>query len=188
MIPVEAMRYEYSVISTLTARGFIIVEAAGNGEQRLDRDPRHDSGAIMVGAADPGTHQPSWFTNWGSRVDVHGWGSGIATLGSGEDPAGRPNASMRANGGDYRQWYMGDFGGTSGASPIVAGAAAIIQSNRRAHRARLLDARAMRSLLICTGTPQANPPHHIGPQPDLRRALAASALIPGGGAPNCGRP
>jgi subtilisin family serine protease len=176
-LPIESIPYDYDVISTLTGRGYIIIEAAGNGEQRIDRVPGRDSGAIMVGSSDPITHIPSWFTNFGSRVDVHAWGAGIATLGYGEDPARRPNSAMRADGRDYRQWYTGDFGGTSGASPIVAGAAAIIQSNRRARGARDLDSRTMRSLLASTGTPQHTDMRQIGPQPDLRKALAASATL-----------
>ena len=89
---------------------------------RFNRNVR-DSGAILVGAGAPGTEANArsklGFSTYGSRVDVQGWGSGIVTTGYGSlfnNPAA-----------DNRRDYTSSFGGTSGASPIVAGAAVNLQ-------------------------------------------------------------
>jgi hypothetical protein len=92
----------------------------------------------------------------------------IGTLGEGTD------ASLRANGADVRQFYTRSFGGTSGASPIVVGAAALIQSTRAARGLDLLTPLEMRTLLVATGTPQAPGTlgKVIGPLPNLAAAIA----------------
>ena len=167
-MPVETDPLTYAAITQLVALGYVVVEAAGNGEQQVAL--ADDSGAIMVGAGVPGTRAPEWFTNYGPRVDLQAWGSGIATLGYGEH-------NLRANAGDEQQWYTDDFGGTSGALPIVAGAAALVQSNRRAQGLRPLASREMRDLLTSTGVPQAPSARNIGRQPNLRAAIPASNAI-----------
>ncbi|HEY0371578.1 MAG TPA: S8 family peptidase [Thermoanaerobaculia bacterium] len=123
-VPMEFWQDNYDAIATATANGRIVVEAAGNGATNLD-DPVYnsvfnrgfrDSGAILVGAGAANLRSPSCFTNWGSRVDLQGWGDSIWTLGYGD----------AFGGGDENQFYTFQFGGTSGASPIVTGAAASI--------------------------------------------------------------
>jgi len=115
-LPVEVWGAEFDAISLATARGIIVVEAAGNGTMSLDGYPEfdrtaRDSGAIIVGASSGGgSRTPACFTNSGKRVDVYSWGGGVATLGYAELP------SLRANGTDQRQWYTGSFSGTSSAS------------------------------------------------------------------------
>ena len=194
-LPMERFGAEFDAIATAVGRGIIVIEAAGNGQQNLD-DPYfagafdrnvRDSGAIMVGASvGNGSLFPACFTNHGTRVDVHGWGGGVATLGYG------PTDSLRANGADASQWYTTSFGGTSSASAIIAGAAALVQSARVEQGLSRLSPAAMRSLLMSTGTPQT-PGVPIGPQPDLRRALratlkdralSASLALPSQAAPN----
>src|SRR5437667_103351 len=77
------------------------------------------------------------------------YGGGLAPVGSlAVDP------TLRANGADATQFYTKTFGGTSSASPIVAGAAALIQSTRNEFGLPLLNSFDMRSLLASTGTPQ----------------------------------
>jgi subtilisin family serine protease len=79
-VPVEDSQGDFDAIRNATARGIIVVEAAGNGGRdlnvpffrgRFDRTVR-DSGAILVGAGMPYTGQPEGFSNFGRRVDVHG--------------------------------------------------------------------------------------------------------------------
>jgi len=173
-IPVELWDDVFDAIHAATARGVIVVEAAGNGGEDLDDrsyrrafDRKHrDSGAIMVGAGGPprdgfADRARLAFSNYGSRVDVQGWGRKVATLDYGD---------LQACAGDHRH-YTGEFSGTSSASPIVAGAAAILEGVARA-RGHVLGPAELRDLLRRTGTPQAgNIAQTIGPRPDLARAL-----------------
>jgi subtilisin family serine protease len=74
--------------------------------------------------------------------------------------------------------YTSRFAGTSSASPIVAGAAALVQSVAKVGRDGCpLTPAALRNLLVDTGSSQTDGPHgparqHIGPRPDLARALS----------------
>ena len=170
-VAVEFWQANYDAIATATANGTHVVAAAGNGSANLDHPgygiafdrALRDSGAIIVGASQGGTAgaaTPACFTNSGSRVDLRGWGAQIATTN---------------NGGGYSF----DFGGTSGATPIVAGALADIQGVLIARGRGAGNPRAMRQYLADTGTPQeaataATRP--IGPQPDLRRAIDGLGL------------
>ena len=178
LVAVEHDPVVFDAIVTLTGMGIVVVEAAGNGGKEFVRDPNRDSGAIMVAAGHPDTRAALAFSNHGSRMDVQGWGQSIATLGLGERPLRTPDPRLRIHGNDPLQWYTTEFNGTSGAAPIVAGAAAIIQANRLATGLAPLNSRAMRTLLHETGTPQGSS-NLIGPLPNLRTALAASPSLPG---------
>jgi len=74
-------------------------------------------------------------------------------------------------------WYTSGFGGTSGASPIVTGAVALIQSYHIEHFGTPMSTDAVRQLLGDTGTPQTSgdfpATQKIGPLPDLVAAIAA---------------
>jgi subtilisin family serine protease len=167
-VPMEFWQPEFDAIRWATKKGVIVVEAAGNGGEDLDAsvyggkfDRRlRDSEAILVGAADP-QGRPLGFSNSGSRVDVHGWGGGVATLDYGD----LQGCSVPA------RKYTAQFSGTSSASPIVAGAAIVVQGVAK-ERGRALSPREMRALLASTGTPQREG-KRIGPLPHVQRALAA---------------
>ncbi len=164
------------MIRAATDRGVIVIEAAGNGGENLehkayggkfDRKVR-DSGAIIVGAGGPArkgfTDRARLdFSNYGARVDVQGWGRGVATLDYGD--------LQKCNEAGDRH-YTDAFSGTSSASPIVAGAAILLQSFARTHGTPMTPAQ-MRDLLRATGTAQTgNTKQPIGPRPDLARAFA----------------
>jgi subtilisin family serine protease len=169
--PVEWSPPVFDAIAAATALGIVVVEAAGNGAVDLDapacagwfdRSVR-DSGAIIVGAGQPGSRARLPFSSYGSRVDLQGWGESVATAGYGAlfDP------------GDVRQRYTAYFSGTSSASPIVAGAVAAVQGALLAQGMDPLAPGEIRELLVSTGTDQPEPDAQtpIGPLPDIAAAL-----------------
>lgn len=180
-VPVEWWASGFDVIKFHVARGIVIVEAAGNGAEDLD-DPiykghfdrnRDYSGAIMIGAGAPsGT---GWvdrsrldFSNYGSRVDLQGYGRMVATLDYGD---------LQGCGSTSRK-YTHQFAGTSSASPVVAGAILSLQGIYRARTGTVLSGESIRDMLVKTGSPQTDGPHgpasqHIGPRPDLAKAILA---------------
>lgn len=160
-VPVEWYEPYYDAIQLISGNGLIVVEAAGNGNQNLD-DPifsmdnnghypfleENWSEAILVGAGAVGIDDVSrsrlWFSNYGSRIDLQGNGEGVVTTGYG--------TGYSAEG--VNKEYSDDFGGTSGASPIVVGAVALIQSLHKSVTGNPLSRDQIRNLLVNTGKPQ----------------------------------
>jgi len=181
--PVEVEEAVFNAIRTVTSRGIVVVEAAGNGHNDLDefRDlagrrvlninsPDYkDSGAILVGAASSThPHHRLDFSNHGSRVDCFAWGENVDTCGDGDQ-----GASTSA--------YIPDFGGTSSASPIVAGAALLLQSWRQRAGASPFSPATLRTLLSVSSinTASANPAiDRIGVMPDLRQIIERERSSP----------
>jgi subtilisin family serine protease len=173
-VPVEYWDDAYDAIAAATKRGVVVIEAAGNGAEDLDRSiykgkfdrAKRDSGAILVGAGGPprqgfNDRERLEFSNYGARVDVQGWGRKVATLDYGD----------LQNCSGANRHYTGEFSGTSSASPIVAGAAVIVEGYAKA-RGGVLSPIQVRDLLRSTGTPQTGDTREqIGPRPDLARAL-----------------
>ena len=170
--PLEWHQSVFDVISTATALGITVVEAAGNGSQNLDapnclerfnKDVR-DSGAIIVGAGSPTDSRRLSFSSYGSRVDLQGWGTSVTTAGYGD----------LFNPGDNRQYYTSNFNGTSSASAIVAGAALAVQGVQREMGLAPYNPVKLRHILVETGTSQTGSGEHIGPLPNIQAALERS--------------
>ncbi|MCH2136236.1 MAG: S8 family serine peptidase [Phycisphaerales bacterium] len=145
--------------------GIVVVAAAGNGTQDLDGgewvgpddSPTFfqyygfylgwgDSGAIMVGGGSSNAdHDRLGFSTFGSRIDMQGWGENVATLGYGD--------LLPVDGlVDDRQFYTTSFSGTSSATPIVAGVAAMLQGLRlEIDDEAPYSSEEMRDLLVNTG-------------------------------------
>mgnify|MGYP001304140779 CR=1 FL=1 len=180
--PMEWLQVNYDVIWTSSySLGIVCVEAGANGSQNLD-DPSwgnlfnrlfRDSGATMVAAGTPTGLTAEWFTNYGTRMDVHAWGSSIVTTGYGD----------LYNGGTLQTRYTATFGGTSGASPMVTGSALCLQGIARAYLGSPLDPITLRRILNQTGTPYSGQ-QRIGPRPDLAAASdGVLAILAAPGAP-----
>ena len=138
----------------------------------------------MIGATDGDELWPAWFTNFGQRVDLNGWGLNVVTCAYGD-----------LQDGEETEWYTAFFSGTSSASPIVTGAVASLQGMVEASFGFSLDANLARTILVATGTPVGGD-QQIGPRPDLEAAWtlasAGVGMISGtvietpGGAPIAG--
>ncbi len=195
LVPVEWYEPWYDIIVTCIGNGVNVVACAGNGQEDLDDAiystgngghwpflPQNNSGAIIVGAgAVPAAFGGSdvdrsrlWFSNYGSRVDLQGWGEMVTTTGYGW--------LYSDDGKDY--WYDSSFGGTSSAAPNVASAVAILQSVYKEQGGcspggygTALPPDSARTILKATGTPQQSGTYpatqNIGPRPNLVAAIAA---------------
>jgi serine protease len=175
---VEAVR---EACRLATALGIIVVAAGGNGTNngsapatnldtftnaagnlvlfRNNANPDFfDSGAIIVAAATSAApHSRLVFSTHGQRIDCYGWGQNITTCSS--DPGGATTL------------YRNNFGGTSGASPMIAGAALCVQGIYQAATGGRLSPRQMRRILSdpAFNTPRApGETTAIGVMPNLR--------------------
>ncbi|MFH1419786.1 MAG: S8 family serine peptidase, partial [Planctomycetota bacterium] len=105
------------------------------------------------------------YSNYGSTVDLQGWGENVYTTGYG--------GLYSAEGKNL--WYTATFSGTSSASPIVAGACAILQSAHLSGAGSFLTPAQVKSNLQTTGSPQQAGTYpisqNIGPRPDAAAAL-----------------
>ena len=173
--PAELDHAVWTVTRSGVDAGVIVVAAAGNGNQNLDAGVYADymswgdSGAILVGAGTPtSSHDQTWFSTYGSRVDVQAWGEWVVTTGYGD---------LGAYGGptDQDQYYTAEFGGTSSASPMVAAACASLQGISLAHNGVPLEPAQMRDLLVATGLPQGSG-GHIGPFVQVGAALRGEGI------------
>jgi len=186
-LPTETDAADFDAIRLASAHGIIVVEAAGNGNADLDAwvDPGglqrlnrfdadfRDSGAIMTGSCASALPHNRYVgcgvgcgSNYGSRIDCFAWGENITSAGYGDlDPGTGDDTS-----------YTSTFGGTSGASPVITGAALIVQGMYQATppAGGRLSPSQMRALLSdpATGTPQGpDVAGLIGIMPDLRAII-----------------
>lgn len=188
-VPIEWWPSWYAAVVTAVGNGVHVIEAAGNGASDLDAvifstgngghwpfRPENNSGAIIVGAgAAPASYGGTdtarsrlGYSNYGSRVDLQGWGEQVATTGFGYAyPLEGKNS-----------WYTKTFSGTSSAAPMVAGAVAALESVfREATDGAHLSPAVMREILVTTGSPQRAGTYpiseQIGPFPNLPAAYSA---------------
>jgi MYXO-CTERM domain-containing protein len=166
--PAEVNPAVWTLVRAGSDAGVLVVGAAGNGAADLDGDPYAtyrswgDSGAMIVGGGtSDGRRARAGGSTYGARVDLQGWYQSVFTTGYG---------GFARYGGDILQTYTATFGGTSGASPFVAGAATLVQQAALRYRRDPLSPAEMRELLASTGKPAAAGAR-IGPLPDLAAAV-----------------
>lgn len=179
-LPVEAENAVFETIRLGSALGIVIVEAAGNGGHDLDTYTNaagnqilnrgsaafRDSGAIVVGAASStAPHTRMWFSNFGSRIDCYAWGENVDTC----DTNAAGTISL----------YRSTFGGTSSASPIIAGAALIVQGIAQANLGYRFSPAQIRNILTdpAQSTASNNPAtDRIGRMPNLQSIIQNNVL------------
>ncbi len=165
-VPMEFWQDNFDAIQIASALGVICCEAAGNGTQDLDFegyaglfDRRvRDSGAIMCGAGTPAGLDAEWFSNYGTRVDLQGWGSSVTTTGYGD---------LYNNGPDAM--YTAGFNGTSSATPIVSGSVASLQGQALELFTEPLTPALAQEILSRSGSAWQGD-RQIGERPDLATA------------------
>jgi hypothetical protein len=201
-VPVEADPYVFDVIKLSTKAQVIVVEAAGNGDADLDTfvmsmGPQKgkktlsrstpgdfaDSGAIVVGGCTSVYPHKRWpgntsnkGSNFGSRIDCYAWAENIVT--SGWD-SNKPKAKDVYWGVNLKDSVnkIAFFGGTSGASPIIAGCCLLVQHLRSLLTPKSgtgkLDPGGMRSMLSDpnNGTDSFLVTDRIGVMPDLKKII-----------------
>lgn len=156
-----------------SATGAIVVAAAGNGNQNLDLPfyasymNRGDSGALIVGAGTSNSnHSKLYFSTYGSRVNVQGWGQNVYTTGY------IPELNGFKFSDDFNQSYTPSFNGTSAATPMVASCVAVLQSYHHSLAGTYLTAIQMRAILQQTGIAQSSAfQGNIGPFPNMQAAM-----------------
>ena len=178
--PVEVEPAVFDAIALAVAKGIIVVEPTGNGSINLDgsdwgdwfNPDVQDSGAMMVGGgASPlsGYEPRTWYPNgsaYGRRVDLQAWFDSTVTLG------GPGMVDLFFPDGDVNQAYTAQFGGSSGASAMVAGISAVVSGVSQSRWEQPIPPIQLRENLAVSGYGAAsNTPFVIGPQPDLRQFL-----------------
>jgi hypothetical protein len=179
--PAEVDPADHTAIRAAAAAGIVVIEAAGNSSATLNGVlSTVDSGATIVGSCWPPSgpvtplgHRRRADSNHGARVNCFSWGDWINTAGYGDD--GGSHGSVDS--------YTSDFEQTSGATAIIAGVAAVVQSWVKKRCIRPLDSEQMRTVLsnAATGTPQTGitgtPPDTIGVMPNLRKILGVNLWL-----------
>ncbi|MBD3218761.1 MAG: S8 family serine peptidase [candidate division Zixibacteria bacterium] len=179
-VPEEYFDETFDAVQLASAKGIIVVAVAGNGAENLD-DPIYEdkfntsfrnSHAIIVGAGAPPSgnwgqdRSRLYYSNYGSRINLQGWGKEVAASGYGV---------LFDGDGDYKQHYTDRFGGTSAAGAMVTGVVASLQSAYIETYGEPMAADDLANLLDLSGTLQPNPSENIGPRPDLELALQSMA-------------
>lgn len=175
--PVEYEQPIWDITKAATDAGIVVVAAAGNGAENLDapeyqeyRD-RGNSGAIIVGGgSNDELHTRLWFSTYGERVDLQGWGWDVLTTGTG--------TAYKIN-DDNNQTYAW-FNGTSSATPIVASCAVVLQSYYYNNTGSYLSGTELKNILQQTGKAQGNIlDGNIGPLPSMPQAIEALDALMG---------
>jgi serine protease len=178
-VPVEIMPSVYDAIVTATSMGITVIEPAGNGNQNLSNtalygtsfpDGKPNSGAIIVGSSNSCSEtQPNarhYSSSYGSRVNTYADGDCVTAAGYGTIQGGANSE------------YTSYFNGTSSASAIAAGAAALVSSTAQA-AGKTLTPLQLRTALTTTGLAQDTIPEnaYIGRKPQIRQAIFANVNV-----------
>ncbi len=165
-VPAEYDPATKTAIANGIAGGIHYLESAGNGCTNLDAATfgntfrwAMDTGAMIIGGVESAPpHDAICYTCYGERVTLNAWSENIVTTGKG---------TLRTGNG-RREWYADDFGGTSGAGPIVAGCGGVLNNiYRNINGGANISPTTLRSWLASAGTAPGATPGNIGVMPNL---------------------
>lgn len=205
--PIEIVDHWLDAIRLAVMQGITVVEPAGNpspssssfdldnakwppsgpGSRSLDpADPTFiDSGAILVGACQPvpvaddlhDRMNHAWF---GKRIDCYAWGDSVlSTRCYGIDYNDGQTKETCDDGVPAEPTY-GRYSGTSSASAIIAGVAAIVQQMHQAALSTAASPGRIRELLRdpANGTPIGNIGSTVRSMPDLAKIGGSLSALP----------
>jgi subtilisin family serine protease len=191
----EAIRY--SVTSGRGGKGIPIAWAAGNGDESVSLDGYASNPDVMAIGASTNRETRAWYSDFGPEVWVCAPSSGSTAAGERRvfttDRRGSAGYNTGiASAGDAAGDYTNDFGGTSSATPLVAGVAGLMLSVNPS-----LTHRQVRDILRTTAERIGDPggydasghsPHFGFGRIDAKRAVDAARAGGGGGTVPAGRP
>lgn len=164
-VPCTVAKDFWDTVNNMTKKGAIVILAACNSGIDLSKPSNFmdhgDCGGIFVGACDPATGRRASFSNYGHSTSlVNSWGYNIATTGYG---------NLYKRGNDTTTMYTDSYNGTSGATPLCAGALALLQSHAKSMGV-MLNAQSMRKLLS-KSTYTEGVPDGIGVRPNVAQLM-----------------
>jgi len=122
---VERTELRHARLNGRDGKGTVIVFAAGNETANVGSDAYARASDVITVAASTNLDDWAYYSNYGAQVDVAAPSVGGATA---EDTYGIVTTDVTLDDGYDMNDYTGDFGGTSAASPITAGLAALVLS------------------------------------------------------------
>ena len=170
-VPALAIYSWWVNIKALTEKGVIVIMAAGNGGNFIGRGSRRmrehgESGGILVGAGYSYNGTRLGFSNHGHRANLmNSWGDNVASTGYG---------NLQSRPGNNRN-YTSNYAGTSSATPLTAGALALIQAYAITSHGVYLNAREMTDLITRTGSTEGLA-EGIGHRPNVDKAIEQLAI------------
>ncbi len=123
----------YCLTQGRSGRGIPILWAAGNGDESVSRDGYASNPDVIAVAASTSAETRAWYSDYGPEISVCAPSSGSTSAGhrrifttDRRGAAGYNHGSSSL--GDTAGDYTNDFGGTSSATPLVAGIVGLLLS------------------------------------------------------------
>lgn len=124
-VPAIMIKSWWDSIKNMTEKNVIVIMAAGNSGFKLNENRFPDygnSGGVVIGACSSSTGRRLGFSNYGHYAStLNSWGEYVTTTGYGD---------LQDLAGNYRD-YTDGYHGTSSATPLCAGALALLQAHAK---------------------------------------------------------
>lgn len=163
-LPMIGFRSWWDAILNLTEKKVIVILAAGNGGLDVGNTAIcpdfGDCGGLLVGACSPTDGRKNAASNFGHYASlINSWGREVTTTGY---------SDLQSLPGNNRN-YTAKYNGTSSATPLCAGALALIQSYAKQQGA-LLSPEAIKAILALSDNNEGLP-DKVGKRPNVKLAM-----------------